>query len=144
MLGIIGGIVTIIMGLLAFGTKDKIGIAVFIISLVLTIVGFANTDWSDGSKKSSYSSSSYSSSTDRYGNSKYDAIAAAEKYVKNNLKSPTSARFSGESATLSGSSWTVTGTVDAQNSFGATIRNSFRVTITFTAKNRFDASGNIY
>ena len=124
---------------LVIGQRNKMVYAITVVSLVVAIIGYGSMDWSDGSKNS-YSSSSV---TDSYGNDKYDAMAAAEKYVKGKLKSPSTAKFSGESATLSGSTWTVTGTVDAQNGFGATVRSTFRVTVKFTGKNRYEASGSI-
>lgn len=80
---------------------------------------------------------------DGYGHDQADAIVIAEKYVKENLKSPSSARFSNEKASLSGSTWTVNGNVEADNSFGTKIKNKFTVTITFTSKNNYTVSGNI-
>lgn len=53
------------------------------------------------------------------------AEMACEKAVKAQLKSPSSAKFSSTSASGSGTNYTVTGAVDAENSFGATIRNTF-------------------
>lgn len=52
-------------------------------------------------------------------------IAACRESVRNQLKSPKSADFGNEVATGSGGSYTVTGTVDAENSFGASIRARF-------------------
>ena len=59
----------------------------------------------------------------------------AQKAVKNQLKSPSSAKFpfaynsKGVSITSSGNSYTVRAWVEAQNSFGATIKDSFTVKI---------------
>lgn len=59
----------------------------------------------------------------------------AQKAVKNQLKSPSSAKFpfaynsKGVSITSSGNSYTVRAWVEAQNSFGATIQNNFTVKI---------------
>ena len=50
---------------------------------------------------------------------------ACRDWVRDRLKSPSSAKFSGESVRRSGTSYTVTGAVDSQNSFGAMIRNDF-------------------
>ena len=75
------------------------------------------------------------------GHDKYDAIAVAEKTVKNNLVSPSSAKFckmSEYSVTLHGETWTVTGHVDANNSLGASIRNTFLVMFTFTSSDRYN------
>lgn len=58
-----------------------------------------------------------------------DATSACEKFVKDDLKSPASAQFSGEDVSHDGSIYTVTGDVDSDNSFGALIRNSFTCTI---------------
>ena len=77
---------------------------------------------------------------DGYGHDKYDAQVIAEKVVKNNLKSPSSAEFCSSSQmtiTVSGDSWTIKGWVDAQNGFGATLRNNFTVNITFTSSNDY-------
>ena len=69
------------------------------------------------------------------------AITAAEMAVENRLKSPSTADFCSQSEmTISnvGSSWTVSGYVDAENSFGATVREYWTVTMTLsgdTAKN---------
>lgn len=53
------------------------------------------------------------------------AERACERAVRAQLKSPTTAEFSGTRGAGSGSSYTVTGSVDAENGFGAMIRNSF-------------------
>ena len=78
--------------------------------------------------------------TDSYGNTSSDARIAAEDIVRDNLKSPSSADFCGASKytiTRSGNTWTVRGYVDAQNSFGATLRNDFTVVITFTSDTKY-------
>lgn len=53
----------------------------------------------------------------------------AEEAVRVNLKSPASADFNGADrrVTHDGCLYTVRGTVDAQNSFGALLRSSYRV-----------------
>jgi len=53
------------------------------------------------------------------------AIVTCERLVKDNLKSPLSAKFSDESV----SGGMVTGSVDAENSFGASIRNDFSCSV---------------
>lgn len=61
-----------------------------------------------------------------------DSKTWCQQYVKDRLKSPSSADFSGEVATQSTgdeATYTVTGAVDAQNSFGAKIRNTFTCTV---------------
>lgn len=54
--------------------------------------------------------------------------------VENRLKSPSSAEFSDVQAKQddsAGTRWTVTGKVDSENSFGASIRNTFTCTSTY-------------
>jgi len=77
---------------------------------------------------------------DTYGHDEFDAVAAAEKIVKSNLKSPSTAEFCKHkeyTITCSGDTWTIKGYVDAQNSFGATLRNNFTVKITFTSSTKY-------
>lgn len=51
------------------------------------------------------------------------AAETCEGWVSEKLKSPSTAEFSSERESSTGTnSWTITGTVDAQNSFGAMIR----------------------
>lgn len=81
-----------------------------------------------------------SSEKDSYGHTKYDAITIAEKQVKAKLKSPSTAKFSAASetsVTRSGNTWRVTGWVDAQNGFGATLRNSYTVKIEFASSDTY-------
>lgn len=69
-----------------------------------------------------------------------DAWVCAQDVVEKNLKSPSSAKFCLMSeATIhyngeedGGSRYTVSGYVDAQNSFGAMIRKNFTVNLTVT------------
>lgn len=61
------------------------------------------------------------------------AYACAQNAVKNRLKSPSTAKFcsyTDAKITLSGNIYTVSGYVDAQNGFGATIRSKFTVKLT--------------
>ncbi|WP_418346216.1 DUF2510 domain-containing protein [Rhodococcus pyridinivorans] len=54
--------------------------------------------------------------------------------VKNRLKSPSSAEFSGIETTQendAGTKWTVEGSVDSENTFGASIRNTFTCSSTY-------------
>lgn len=77
---------------------------------------------------------------DSYGHDKSDAWIAATDVVESKLKSPSTADFcrsSDATITRSGNTWTISGYVDAQNSFGATIRNNFTVKVTFTSKNNY-------
>lgn len=63
-----------------------------------------------------------------------DPWSAAERVCKNHvldrLKSPSTAEFGEVDVSTSGPPYTVRGVVDAQNSFGATLRNSFSCTVT--------------
>lgn len=65
-----------------------------------------------------------------------NAKICAQKAVEDNLKSPSTAKFCSYSemtaTNLGDNRWKVTGYVDAQNSFGATIREEWTVTLTLT------------
>ena len=77
---------------------------------------------------------------DSYGHDKFDAHVIAEKVVSEQLKSPSTAKFSKTSEctiSVDGNTWTVSGWVDAQNSFGATLRNNYTVKITFSSKEKY-------
>lgn len=86
------------------------------------------------------SKSTKDSLNDEYGHDKYDAAVVAKTIVKDNLKSPSTAEFCKTSEcaiSCSGNTWTVSGYVDAQNSFGAVLRNNFKVKFTFTTSNKY-------
>lgn len=53
------------------------------------------------------------------------ARAACRVLVEDRLRAPSSAEFSNLAHTGSGDRFTVTGVVDAQNAFGAMVRNTF-------------------
>lgn len=75
-----------------------------------------------------------------FGIDEYDAWTAATDVVKSNLKAPSTAEFcSKSSASIEqhGSTWTIKGYVDAENSFGAKLRNNFTVIITFTSSTEY-------
>lgn len=77
---------------------------------------------------------------DTFGHDEFDAVVVAEKAVKNKLKSPSTAEFCSHkeySITCSRNTWTVSGYVDAQNSFGAMLRNNFTVKFTFENGERY-------
>ena len=59
----------------------------------------------------------------------FDMQTIAEKEVEERLKAPSTAKFDNIIVTEDKGVWVITGTVDAQNSFGAMIRNRFRVEI---------------
>lgn len=61
-----------------------------------------------------------------------EAQIMAKEFVKNSLKSPSTADFSNTSSQeLSDKTFLVSGNVDAQNSFGAMLRNTFRVKLKY-------------
>jgi hypothetical protein len=77
------------------------------------------------------------STTPSYTDSDYDAGMActmAEKLIKPQLKAPSTAQFDygscRDGATHSGNTWHLTSYVDADNSFGAHIRNYYTVDMT--------------
>lgn len=78
------------------------------------------------------------------GDRKRDAWVCAIDVVENRLKSPSTADFcSYPEATitdLGNNRYRIKGYVDAQNSFGATIRSNFTVTLTLTESGYKEAS----
>ena len=82
-----------------------------LIPLVFVIIAVASSDGSSSSNSG-----------------QYEAIAQCEARIENLLKAPATADFE-TSATGSGSTWTVSGSVDAENSFGALIRSTFQCTV---------------
>lgn len=84
---------------------------------------------------------------DTYGHDRFDAIVIAEKIVEDNLKSPSSAEFCGNSdysVSCTDNTWTVEGYVDAQNDFGATLRNDFVVKFTFVSSEKYTIDSCIF
>lgn len=79
-----------------------------------------------------------------YSDEAADAKICAVKAVKDQLKSPSTAEFCKytemTATNLGGDRWKITGWVDAQNSFGATIRENWTVTLTLTGSGFKDAS----
>lgn len=59
----------------------------------------------------------------------YEAKDACHHYVEQHLKSPSTAEYSDEKVAGVGSNWTCSGTVDSQNSFGATVRNTYTIKV---------------
>lgn len=57
----------------------------------------------------------------------FEAKTACENQVKDRLKSPSTAKFNSDVTGVG--PFTVTGTVDSENSFGATLRSSFQCTV---------------
>ena len=99
--------------------------------------GLTSTEWFE--KQSSRTQTTYSSasgSSARHTDS--EAWTCAKKIVKDSLKAPSTAKFCSfpESKVkhLGNGEYMVTGWVEAQNSFGAMLRQSFVVTYTATEK----------
>ena len=119
------------------GTKIFVVVGVIIIIACFVGMGIMLHGVSQNAKSRPSTSSSIS---DSYGHDKFDAITVAEKIVKDNLKSPSTAKFCSTSEakiSCSDNTWTVSGWVDAQNSFGATLRNNYTVKFTFTSSNKY-------
>lgn len=75
-------------------------------------------------------------------------IAIAQEFVKMELKNPSSAKFpwgsSDYTITKLNGNWVVKGYVDAQNSFGATVRSKFESCFTLEWVNGKDHSAKVY
>lgn len=69
---------------------------------------------------------------------KFDALVQVQDYVKSKLKAPSTTEFEGgtEGVTkINDTTFTVIGTVDSQNSFGAMLRANYSCKIIFHPKN---------
>jgi len=62
---------------------------------------------------------------------KYEAIRYCEDQVRDQLKAPSTAEFDSDSSSTS-SPFVITGSVDSENSFGATLRSDFQCTVTIS------------
>lgn len=65
-------------------------------------------------------------------NNSYEAIAQCEARIDKLLKAPATAEYDSSASGSGNGPWTVSGTVDAQNSFGATMRETFGCTVTMS------------
>jgi hypothetical protein len=67
------------------------------------------------------------------------AQVMCERFIKDQLKSPGSADFSNEAATMGATNtlWEVSGDVDAQNSFGASLRSHFTCVVRYTPTDEY-------
>lgn len=77
---------------------------------------------------------------DDFGHDWAVAYTIAEDTVEAQLKAPSTAKFSNKNDTsisVHNNVWIVKGWVEAQNSFGATIRNTYTVQITFTSADKY-------
>jgi hypothetical protein len=82
------------------------------------------------------------SKSDYDSDTSYEAIAQCEAAIKERLKAPSTADFN--SSAVGGGTWTVTGTVDAENSFGAKVRTNYQCSVIIdnekdTARVRIDS-----
>lgn len=108
-------------------TCGIVALAVALLFLVLFLVNGARTAGNSAVK-------------DRFGNDNYYAWEVARQEVAARLKAPSTADFcemSESTISLSGDTWTVRGYLDAQNSFGAPLRNSFTVIFTATRRDHY-------
>lgn len=75
---------------------------------------------------------------------KKDAWICAQKVVNDELKSPSSAKFCSYSEAsitdMGNNQYNIRGTVEAENSFGAKVKTTFRVTLTLTSSGFKDYS----
>lgn len=75
------------------------------------------------------------------GSQTYEAQVMAEKFIKGRLRAPGTAEFGGERvAHLGGEKYLVTGYVDAQNAFGAKLRNQWICTVEQTGETQWTRS----
>lgn len=63
----------------------------------------------------------------------YDAKYYCQEFVKDKLKAPSTAKFSDQVANGSGASWTSSGLVEAQNSFGGMVSSRYSCTLTYNS-----------
>jgi hypothetical protein len=70
------------------------------------------------------------------------AFIISQSFVKQNLKAPSTARFSStyQCNDLTESKFLIVSSVDSQNSFGAMIRTSYTISLEFNGKRWEDAS----
>lgn len=77
-----------------------------------------------------------------------EAKICAKKVVEDHLKAPSTAKFCKyyemNATNLGENKWKITGYVDAQNSFGATLRENWTVTLTLTTSGFTNATVNFY
>jgi hypothetical protein len=84
--------------------------------------------------------SSYSSGSSSASDKKFEAFDMCKQFVKNRLKSPSTAKFrnffqnDGEVIVtgFGNGPYTVTSSVDSENGFGASLRSTFQCTVTNT------------
>lgn len=73
----------------------------------------------------------------------YGAESVCEDWVRDKLKAPATADFDNEEISGSGP-WTITGTVDAQNGFGAQIRVDWSFDVRLDSDDYYRGSATLY
>lgn len=63
-------------------------------------------------------------------NNSAEVIAQCEAQITEHLKSPSTAKFHSTSSSTGETTWTVNGTVDSQNGFGAMVRSTYECSVT--------------
>lgn len=63
----------------------------------------------------------------------YDANYYCKEFVKDRLKAPSTAEFSGETAFGGGSSWTSSGVVESENGFGGMTQTRYTCQLTYSS-----------
>lgn len=97
-------------------TKGMVGCFGIVVLLMVLVVGGCAVAMNGSSDKTADES---------------DAQYMCQQFVKDKLKSPSSAKFSNQVASGAGTSWTSSGTVDSQNSFGAMVRSRYSCTLSY-------------
>lgn len=62
----------------------------------------------------------------------FEAEYACNDFARDRLKSPSTAHFNEDTSSNVGNRWTVSGSVDSENSFGASLRSTFTCTMTIS------------
>lgn len=69
------------------------------------------------------------------GGDSFAAEYTCNDFVKDRLKSPSTAHFPSDTSSHVGNTWTVHGSVDSENGFGASLRSTFTCTMTVSGDN---------
>lgn len=73
-----------------------------------------------------------------------EVVAACQMSAEDKLRSPSTAKFQYATATFDGTKWNYVTTVDAQNAFGAMIRNHVVCTVTGTTRGDAMVSSSVF
>lgn len=114
-----------------FGCLGVIALLV-VIGAGMNLLGLTDDDESGGS-----SSNSSAEETDTSGGEGM-ARVMCEKFVKERLKSPSSADFSETTSSGAEPEYVVSGAVDSENELGAAIRNEYRCLVRYTGNDRWE------